>query len=1180
MENEPPTIPVHEDGWTSKRGRIIGNVGKLFGRDRDRKVSHGETPDSEDLNEFLRGPSDTLQVAHAAPPMLAKLDIKSATRYPHSLDVNRPGPGPGPDPGSLQHDLAFRPRSRPPRNPLRKGLVVRFVDTYPDVIGAGGDECEVPTAEISKSRRPRPSAVAAITAPARLVDTGNISFRALADAQASSGPIFPKALRRTHTGNSINSDAPEPELPAGMNTFARHLDGPLLSHDDKRRSFIEVHQAEMREAEGLAFANAVRSGAENPQPGWNQDSDAVTGGVLTESPTSIHASQLHPLPQSLAPDAGPHPISPQPPFPQPGPAVQAPRVLQIAAKDPSQNSQYTPGHHSPQELQYQLHNQMLQAQENQMHGSPEQIRKFPVLDRSPSSTHSTTSGSNHPYQVTRQGSRASERDTASMPSPRKPSSNLHDVVLAVEDDALDAFVARTRHLFELFRLHSESVQPLVDCTPRELTRAGLWWFLTGRIALENTIRERPATPEHQQKTELARQQAYADLAKAYWLTEEIIPNLTGIRRAVSDPDVEDALATLASSIRKLAVSMKRNNFLPPEEAFLPQTIDRSIWVDYPQLTQDIVSLLWGSPSSALAHPKPVISGMSLLEALPLNDSPSAFCFGRFHAEVFLMEQGRESQNLYFSCFLSITRPQKQPDIIFVIASQDGSVQLRISGNKNVGPAWEDVRWRSDNCTLEIRLPRGFILAVQCSLPNYKMLWNMYDFSAKVHSSLYPRQDENCIFRSTLRAFQYFDNDPQSRQFPKDSTPSCDVALFERVEREGAAAGPRTYHRGYRIAVVTGTKVKTLSGVNQVFSPQSPVQYGFLRSDVNDPALSLKFENGKLKGNMVLSFGDEQERLRMHSLLIGTALSRDENVLCEVPVQGVWFSERYGDTYQKGLQVVSALPWQRVRVINHDNNGDRPLCVLADRLRVVYEFKDGTFTDRINVAPGELRIRLDAHNPSCMMLFRQPQADITIAVTEAKVPRELPPGLSQGLETLHQSPTIRTLMFPSVGDLHTFQTAITGYRVRFDGIASAFAIARRRMVVPIHKKWEAGATRVQVVQQDGATQFLAFFDDFAHGQCVGFQLKGTDVFESFSRSSKAGLRIVDAKFPLPKLLSPGLDGAQPAADAAFVCLDLPELPGEHDDISVLFDSEIERDRIASCLPAPVKGSRLPRIKGLN
>jgi hypothetical protein len=111
-----------------------------------------------------------------------------------------------------------------------------------------------------------------------------------------------------------------------------------------------------------------------------------------------------------------------------------------------------------------------------------------------------------------------------------------------------------------------------------------------------------------------------------------------------------------------------------------------------------------------------------------------------------------------------------------------------------------------------------------------------------------------------------------------------------------------------------------------------------------------------------------------------------------------------------------------------------------------------------------------------------------------------------------------------------------------------------MVVPIHKKWEAGATRIQVVQQDGVAQLLAFFEDFSHGECMGFHLKGTDVFEVFSRGGKAGLKIDDAKFPLPKVLAPEVDEAQKAADAAFLCLDLPELPGEHDDISILFDSE--------------------------
>ena len=78
------------------------------------------------------------------------------------------------------------------------------------------------------------------------------------------------------------------------------------------------------------------------------------------------------------------------------------------------------------------------------------------------------------------------------------------------------------------------------------------------------------------------------------------------------------------------------------------------------------------------------------------------------------------------------------------------------------------------------------------------------------------------------------------------------------------------------------------------------------------------------------------------------------------------------------------------------------------------------------------------------------------------------------------------------------------------------------------------------------QLVVFLDDFSHGHCMNFQLKGMDVFESSAKSGKYFVRIVDAKFALPK---PGNDVA-----SRFVCLDIPEYPGEHDDITIGFDSE--------------------------
>ncbi|KAK4097525.1 hypothetical protein N658DRAFT_500330 [Parathielavia hyrcaniae] len=1138
-------------------------MGKLFGRDRERKT----TRDDGNLDEFLHGSNastDKLQVVHSNPPLLTRIDTKTAARYPNALDI-----GAGKEPQTQEY--AVRPRE-PARTP-KKRMPVRFVDTYPEVIGEGGDECEVPTLEISKRKKQKLLPSPAMP-PSRPVNSGAGSQISHLDAQASTAPFSP-GLRRSQTGSSATSVGAAQELGSslGTGTARRFLGTPSAAQDERRRSIIEIQQAHMREAEGQAFAEAVRAASEDraqePRPGdvSPPSPDQETESPITASPDS---AQLPP----------PHSVSEKPPqlpplqsvsqFERPPPApARAPRpqLPQIPLGSPEARD--TPS------------SQDSSTSTSLLSNSPEQSKTTQRVEHSPSSIYSAVSTFRHPFAASRQGSKMSVKDSAS-PSLQLGAMSFHDVVAAASEDALKAFVTRTCHLFELFRLHAETVRPLISSTTHDLVRAAVWWFLTGRTALEVSIRDRPSTPESVRSNEVAKQQAHADLAKAYWLLEEALPEVVASGRSPLDTEAEDVRNTLISSLQKLAVSMKRNGFLPPEEALLPQTVNKAIWLEYPPISQDLKSLLWGS-SSALAQTR-ATPALTILESLPLGDSSSTFCFARFHVDVFLMEQGGELQQLFLPCFLTCIRPQAHPDIIFVLASQNGAVQLQISGAKNTGPVWEDLRWRSDTCSLEVKMPRGFVLLIQCTQQSYTTLRSMYEFSAKVHSSLYPRQDESCIFRSTLRAFQYFDNDPQSRQFPKESTPNCEIALFERLLREGAATGPRTYHKGYRVAVVTGPRVKTLSGVNQLYLPQTPIQFGFLRSEANNPALSLKFDNGRYKGNMVLSFANEAERLRMHSLLIGTALDRGESVFGEIPLQGAWFSERYGDARDKGLQVLSTLAWNKARVINYDNDGDKPSCVLADRLRVVYEFKDGTFTDRINVAPGELKLRLDVQNPSCMMVLRQPQTDATLAVNEANASRGLSAGLAQALESLKQTATIRTFMFPSVAELHAFETAVTGFKVLFDGVASAFAISRRRMVVPIHKKWEAGATRIQVVQHDGVAQLLAFFDDFSHGQCMGFHLKGTDVFESFGgRGGKAGLKIDDAKFPLPRLPAAAADpdgAAQQAAEAAFLCLDLPELPGEHDDISILFDSEAERDKLVACLPAPVKGHRLAKIKGIT
>jgi hypothetical protein len=256
----------------------------------------------------------------------------------------------------------------------------------------------------------------------------------------------------------------------------------------------------------------------------------------------------------------------------------------------------------------------------------------------------------------------------------------------------------------------------------------------------------------------------------------------------------------------------------------------------------------------------------------------------------------------------------------------------------------------------------------------------------------------------------------------------------------------------------------------------------------------------------------------------------------------------------GIVPFSRIPWKAARVVNDEisPDSDLPPTVLADKLKVVLEYQNGTVVDRVNVAPGELRMRLEVSNAKILRVLRQPQQDITMSVSDAQVPKELPGNLGDALQLLKANQTIRSYEFNNLKDLHDFQAAITSFEVIFDALAVTFAISRRRMVVPIHKKWEAGFTRIQVVKlEDKQLQLLAFFEDFQHGHCMNFVLKGTDVYETFQRGSKSGVKFVDAKFPLPRLPA---DKDADYDDMAFVCLDDPDLPGEHDDISIMFEKE--------------------------
>lgn len=1029
-----------------------GLRGRLMGKLRKEKKSQNQ----DDVNEFLHGPSDKLHMMPvtnepAYPKPLTRIDTNTARRWPSAAEV--------------QSARIVRGRSASLKR--RKGLVVRFTQEQPEVIGEGGDEAISPVAEIGMRKRANshpPNLQPSHLQPSRQqnlivrrpVNSPRHSQESVRSQNTEEPP--PGPLQRTQTGfESVpeTRSGPVQEDVSGRNggleDGARHALSQRSGSD--RRSFAEI-KADFQSGEGLALVKAASNTAI-----IDQHLPGAPGTAADEISPQMDELHLNTMKNVHIPAS-------------PGIPVQQTHGSPVAPSDPQVAEHLTE--------------------------SPAGLSRAPTL-------------------------------------------TLHEAAVAVGEDALQDFSNRVVHLFTLFRLSTESVKPLPKCTLEELVRAALWWFLKGRLYLEAAVRDRPSSPHAQQTNFFVRQQAYADLAKSLWLVEAITSHYpeTQLRPGSTDSnsplaDILDVRQGIMTSLRKLTMSMKRNNFLPPDSDDVPLTqgLDATIWV------QD------DGNRSLIASQKPT-SAVPLSETFPLGDTTQAFLFSRMFVEAVLLEEAA-SQHYRCPVMVSVVRGQWDKEATAIVASQDGSLNLAIQSERGRGPSWEDVRWQATHSTVELKLPRGFVLRLHCSEHEFRTLWGIYDYEKKSHASLHQRSGENLVFETILRTFQIFDQGSHSA-FPKEPLPHCHFRLFEKTVVEKAATGPRTMHRGFRIGLNTSSKTKNLRGVDQDLLPRDPIQFGFLRGEGGFPALLLKIRDGMAKYTMVCTFEDVSERTLLHTLVTGIALGNGEDVIAEAPIRIM--TVEIGDESKNNC--LRGLEWHNFRVINQGTSDVQSTkTVLSENLRVIMDFKAGSITDRINVEPGELKLRLNVNILNELRVIRQPQQDMTISVSESQVSKELPQELAMLLGDLSKSESTRIYTFPSTKELHLFQAALTGFSVLFDGIASSFNISRRRMVVPIYKKWDAITTRILIVQKEKVVQLVAFFENFSHGDCMNFTLKSTDIFESSSRSGKYSLRIVDAKFAMPKTRGE----AESGIEHGFVCLDMPDYPGEHDDITLVFDNE--------------------------
>ncbi|EFQ99784.1 hypothetical protein MGYG_02797 [Nannizzia gypsea CBS 118893] len=771
------------------------------------------------------------------------------------------------------------------------------------------------------------------------------------------------------------------------------------------------------------------------------------------------------------------------------------------------------------------------------------------------------------------------------------SGKLKNMANMVGDAALAEFSAYVERYITLFSRAAESVKPIMETSLSEWVRASVWWFIKGRAELEAFMRSRPspnAGNGRQSPVTEQCQQAIINLAKAWWINDQLVPQhpeLGQFGRMKPDAMISmvqsmgnDTLASLLSihqaiisHLRALSMSMQRNNIIPSSSAAgqlptLSQNIDSSIWIRYPFFAPGISSVLSGSGSKSMlidySTKKPDIA-----ETMPISDTNRHFCYGRMFVEVCLGSSDDDTEQYAIPCMLSITRDRSDWNVIATLTSQNELVNLTIQSDKKQGPTWADIDWQVRLQSLTLRLPRGFELDIKFQDADFKMLWKIVEYTRKVQADMQPAAGERLVFADILNDFQYTESSP-NKTFPSEPTQRCRIQLFEKTTKITEGTGTREFHRGFRFFAVTSPKVKTLSSVTHTLGNGSPIVFGYLRGDDGAPAMMLKhFENGD-EHSMLLTFQDTELRASLHSLLIGITTKESESKSPDIALQSftmIQGADPLGNSSNTLNSRKTFLKFDKgnAAVINArpDHKHGVPNTVLSESLRVFISSSWGSVTDRINIGPGDLKISLDINVPTTLSVMRPPQDDLSVAVAENMVPKEIPAQMKELLTVSKKKPIIRKYNFATLQDLHLFQQGITGFKVLFDGYASMFAIARRRMVVPIYKKWEASGARLQIIQQEKNVQLVVFLAGFSHGRSMNFVLKSTDNFESFNRSGKFGIKIVDAKFALPK------NSEDESAD--FVCLDMPEYPGEHDDITIGFDSENDRYSFQSAVPGSVK-----------
>jgi hypothetical protein len=195
----------------------------MFSKDEAKQSEPKPTKaqNDEDVNAFLRPSAEKAQQQKdAAAAFLAtsnrpRIDVARAQRWPGAQDIinSAAAGGKSPGPGGLKTGTR------------KKGLSVSFVRAVPDVIGHGGDECEEPSAEVSRRKKASNGESTKMLQPQKPQDDANLNTSI---GRTPSHTEQRHSLTRTITSHNEMSPPLGQKLEMGsINTYAQAPPPPM-----------------------------------------------------------------------------------------------------------------------------------------------------------------------------------------------------------------------------------------------------------------------------------------------------------------------------------------------------------------------------------------------------------------------------------------------------------------------------------------------------------------------------------------------------------------------------------------------------------------------------------------------------------------------------------------------------------------------------------------------------------------------------------------------------------------------------------------------------------------------------------------------------------------------------------------------------------------------------------------